>query len=79
MFKDLKKNDTMRSEKKGIKLFLELEKAIYEIKISLDWLNWLGTEKERKKIREFDGTAIKLPNLKHRDDPSLKKLKDSLI
>lgn len=49
MFKDLKKNDIMRREKKGTKLALGLEKAISEIKISLDWLNRLGPEKEKNK------------------------------
>lgn len=49
MFKDLKKNDIMRREKKGTKLSLGLEKAISEIKTSLDWLNRLGPEKEKNK------------------------------
>lgn len=48
MFRDLKKNDIMWREKKGIKLFLDLEKGISEIKIVLHWLNRLGTEKEKK-------------------------------
>lgn len=47
MFKDLKKNDIMSREKKGIRLFLELKSVISEIKISLDKLNGFGTEKEK--------------------------------